>query len=130
MAKRQQRHIPPLEWTAGLVSLFIVLGTIGYLVFEALQPRHDAPVLSVSILEMRESHGSFVVDVEIRNNSRAAAADVHVAGMTPSADGRALPAQARVDYVPGFSTRRASLVFGVDPGANVDVRVVGYARPD
>jgi uncharacterized protein (TIGR02588 family) len=129
MAKRRQRDIPPLEWVAAIVSLVIVLGTIGYLLFEAFQPGSDAPTLTVTVVDVRQSVGSFAVDVEVHNGSRAAAADVHLAGFARSPDGREAHAQARVDYVPGFSKRSASLVFASDPGARPDVRIVGYSRP-
>jgi uncharacterized protein (TIGR02588 family) len=129
MAKRRQREIPPLEWAAGLVSLVIVLGTIGYLVFEVFQPGPDAPTLTVTVVQVRQSGGSFAVDVQIENKSRGAAADVHVAGLARSADGRESHAEARVDYVAGFSRRSASLVFAFDPGDRLDVRVIGYSTP-
>jgi uncharacterized protein (TIGR02588 family) len=123
MAKRRPRRIPPAEWMATLISLGIVLATIGFLMFEAFQPGPLEPALTVDVLQVRESAGSFVVDVEVKNASRGAAADVHLAGMSETRP------QARVDYVPGFSSRRASLVFAFDPGNNAEVRIVGYSQP-
>jgi uncharacterized protein (TIGR02588 family) len=130
MARRRPRQVPLVEWVAGLVSAVILLGTIGYLVYATLQPGSDEPILTVTVVQTRESDGSFVVDVEVRNRSRGAAADVHIAGRVRSVDSFEAHGEARVDYVPGFSTRRASLVFGVDPGGHgAVVRIVGYSRP-
>ncbi len=114
---------------ATLISLGIVLATIGFLMFEAFQPGPLEPALTVDVLQVRESAGSFVVDVEVKNASRGAAADVHLAGMSETRDGPGTRPQARVDYVPGFSSRRASLVFAFDPGNNAEVRIVGYSQP-
>jgi uncharacterized protein (TIGR02588 family) len=129
MARHRQRQVPLVERVAGLVSAAIVLGTIGYLLYATLQPGPDEPILAVTVVQTRESDGSFVVDVEVRNRGRGAAADVHIAGRVRSVDGPEAHGEARVDYVPGFSTRRASLVFGVDRGGHPVVRIVGYSRP-
>ena len=129
MAKRRQRQIPPAEWIASLIGGAIVLGTIGFLAFEAFQRGDQEPALTVSVVQVRETAGSFVVDVEVHNRSRAAAADVHLAGSARTTDGGQVQAQAMLDYVPGFSSRRASLVFESDPGRAPAVRIAGYARP-
>ncbi len=129
MGKPRQRKTPALEWIAGVMGVVIVLGTLGYLVFAALQPGSDAPELTVTVTGVRESAGSFVVDVEVRNRSRQAAADVHLAGMTAANEGHAAHPRARLDYVPGLSTRTASLIFDLNPGRDADVRVVGYSVP-
>jgi uncharacterized protein (TIGR02588 family) len=129
MAKRP-RQVPLVEWVIGAVSAAIFVGTIGFLLYEVLQPGPDAPQLTVTVLRVHESNGSYVVDVSVRNSSRAAAADVHIAGVVPSQGGGSVRGEARIDYVPGLSTRRATLVFsGVDPGKDPPVQVVGYTRP-
>ena len=129
MARRRQRPIPAAEWTATLIGAAIVLGTIGFLAFEAFRRGDRDPALTVSVVQVRESAGSFVVDVEVRNRSRVAAADVHLAGSPGTAGEPQTPAHARLDYIPGFSSRRASLVFDADPGRAPVVRIIGYARP-
>ena len=71
------RKIPPVEWIVGSISALIVLGTIVYLGFED-GPGHlgrpDAETAQVR--EVRAIGATFVVDVEVRNQSRAAAAEV------------------------------------------------------
>src|SRR5687767_5064897 len=129
MATRRQRSIPRVEWAAGIVSLLIVLGTVGYLAYEGLVPGPDAPSLSVTVMRVRESDGSFVVDVAVRNSGRSAASDVHLAATARSPQADEARAQARLDYVPGLSTRHASFVFAFDPGKQAEVRVIGYAEP-
>jgi uncharacterized protein (TIGR02588 family) len=128
MASRRQRQVPPVEWIASLIGGAIVLATVSFLAFETFRHGGQEPVLTVFVLQIREMSGSFVVDVEVRNSSRGAAADVHLAGSGAAADNQ-IQAQARIDYVPGFSRRRASLVFDSDPGRAPAVRIVGYARP-
>lgn len=129
MSPRRTRTIPPIEWITGIISALIVIGTLGYLAFEAVQFKSDEPMLNAHVLEVRAVGPTFVVDAEVRNQSRAAAAEVQVACEARSPDGRERNGHATVDFVPGFSTRRVSLVFDVDPGKAPDVRIVGYSRP-
>ena len=129
MARRTRRQIPTAEWVTGLIGAAIFLGTVGFLAFEALQQGDREAVLSVRVVRVRETNRSFIVDVEVRNEARGAAADVHLVGDVRTADGQQTQAYARLDYVPGFSTRGASLVFESDPGKAPSVRVIGYSRP-
>jgi uncharacterized protein (TIGR02588 family) len=129
MPPRETRKIPPIEWITGIISALMVLGTLGYLAFDAVQVTADEPMLSAHVLQVRTVGPTFVVDVEIRNQSRAPAAEVQIAGMARAPDGKERDARAAIDYVPGFSTRRVSLVFDVDPGQRPDARIVGYSRP-
>ena len=121
--------MPAAEWIASLVGGAIVLATIGFLAFEAYQRDDREPALTVSVIQIHQASGAFVVDVEVRNGSRSAAADVHLAGHDRAADGQRIQAQARLDYVPGFSKRRASLVFQSDPGRSPAIQIIGYAQP-
>ena len=129
MARRRKGAVPAIEWIGAGIGLLIVLGTIGYLTFETFSGHAKEAILGVTVMSIREHAGSFAVDVEVRNAGRGAAADVHVAGSSRASDGREARAQARLDYVPGLSTRRATLIFPFDPGAHPDVRVSGYAKP-
>lgn len=122
-------RIPLVELVAGTIGLLIVLGTVGYLAFDTLRGGPQEPVLAVAILQVRQVEGAFAVDVEIRNGGRAAAADVHVAAVPGPGQPEGLRAQARIDYVPGQSAARATLLFAADPGPAPDVHVVGYSAP-
>ena len=128
MAARR-RKVPTIEWIAGSISALIVVGTIVYLGFEAIQGTSDGPLLSAQVQQIRAIGRTFVVEVEVRNESRAAAAEVQIAGEARSPDGTKREGTATVDFVPGFSSRHVSLVFDFDPGRNPDLRVVGYVTP-
>jgi uncharacterized protein (TIGR02588 family) len=129
MARRGHRQTPAAERIASLLGGAIVLTTICFLGYEAVQRGDGAPALTVSVIQIRETTGSFVVDIEVRNDSRSAAADVHLAGHDRTADGQQIQARASLDYVAGFSSRRASLVFQSDPGRNPVIGIIGYSRP-
>ena len=121
--------MPLAERVASALGAMIVLGTIGFLTVETIRRGDQEPALTASVVQIREAPEGFVVTVEVHNESRGAAADVQLAGIDRGSDeGRPQPV-ARLDYVPGFSTRRASLVFAVHPGSAPQVHIVGYTRP-
>ena len=125
MGTRRRRKMPTAERIATLFGAAIVAATLGFLTFETFRRGEQEPVLSASVVHVRETPGGFVVDVDVRNESRGAAVDVHLSG----GDARQPQAQARVDYLPGFSSRRVTFVFDSNPGKAPIVRVTGYARP-
>ena len=129
MARRRHGDIPLAEWIGGMIGALIVLGTIGYLAIETFRPDASDTILTATVVRVREQAGSFAVDVEVRNAGRAAAAGVDHAGRARSADGRDARADARLDYVPGRSTRHVTLMFPFNPGHAPEVHVVGYRRP-
>lgn len=117
------------ERAASALGAAIVLGTIGFLGLETIRRGDDELALTVSVVQIREEAAGFVVDVEVRNQSRGAAAGVQLAGSDRGSDGRQLHSGVTLDYVPGLSSRRASLVFAVHPGSAPAVRIIGYTRP-
>jgi uncharacterized protein (TIGR02588 family) len=129
MARRRKGAIPTVEWIGGAMGVAIVLATVAYLTFETIRDRANEAILGVSVVRVREQGGSFAVEVAVHNSGRAAAADVHIAAPAASIEGHHPPPQARIDYVPGLSTRYATLVFSSNPGERPHVRVVGYSKP-
>ena len=122
--------MPAIEWITGLAGLAIVLGTLGFIGYEALRGGPDAPALDVVVEHSSEEPNGFVVVVRVRNENRQAAAEVLLEGVVRLADGRERRSQARLDYVAGLSTRRATLLFPAAPaGGTVEVRILGYTTP-
>jgi uncharacterized protein (TIGR02588 family) len=121
--------MPAVERVATSLGAAIVLVTLGILGFEALQNGNEEPALTVTVIQVREANALFVVDVEVRNESRSAAADVHVAAPDRTPAGQQVQAVATLDYVPGFSSRRATLVLQSDPAEKPMISVIGYTRP-
>ena len=129
MARRRRDHVPAIEWIGGAIGALIVLSTIAYLAVATFRGGANETILTVTVVRVREQPGAFAVDIEVRNAGRAAAADVQIGGVGSAANvAEALP-RARIDYVPGLSTRRATLVFPFNPGERPAVRVLGYTKP-
>jgi uncharacterized protein (TIGR02588 family) len=127
---RKKDGVPAIEWVTGVCGLAIVLGTIGFIAYEAFRGTPGEPRLEVAIETSRATASGFSVTVLVRNASRRAAADVVVEGILRSRDTGVQTSEVRLDYVPGLSTRRATLVFQAPAAENdVSVRIVGYTTP-
>jgi uncharacterized protein (TIGR02588 family) len=119
-----------LEWISGGVGLLITLGTLAFLASRAFTSPEVTPQLTAEIDRIVPGGGGFTVEITVRNGSQATAAEVQIEG-TLVEEGRELrKSVATLDYVPGHSARRASLVFDVPAAQNaLSVRVVGYREP-
>lgn len=113
-----------------MVGLAIVLGTLGFIGYEEFRPGPDEPRLEVLVETSQMTATGLVATVLVRNTSRQAAAEVLVEGVIRAPGGGEQRSEVRLDYVPGLSTRRVSLVFAASPGdSGVAVRILGYTTP-
>jgi len=129
--KTRARHdVPMIEWITGAVASAIVLGMLAFIGYEAVFGDGAPPALRVTVAGTRSSPGGFAAEVTVANESSQAAANVLVEGVVRGADGTEIRSDATVDHVPGFSSRRATLLFP-GPYANeaVRVRVRGFTAP-
>jgi uncharacterized protein (TIGR02588 family) len=122
--------VAAIEWVTGGIGLFIVVSTLAFIGYEALRGDSGQPGLEVSVDTTHKEPSGFSVTVVVRNASRRAAAEVVVEGVLRPKNGHEQRSQVRLDYVPGLSERRATLVFGSPPSdGGVAVRILGYTTP-
>lgn len=129
MSTNRRRHIPLVEKAAVGISAVLVFATVGYLAYESLRGTAEEPVLTVEIAQVNQRPDAVAVVVEVRNGSSRTAADVQIVGSDPSSDGQGNEAHASLDYVPGRSTRRVTLMFAPPPASPPRIRVAGYTTP-
>jgi uncharacterized protein (TIGR02588 family) len=126
---RKKNGVPTIEWVTGVIGLAIVVGSLGFIGYEAFRDGPVDPQLEAVVERSGRSGAGFTCTVVVRNHSRQAAAEVLVEGVIRSRDGE-VRSEVRLDYVPGLSSRRATLVFPHPPGEDaVAVRIVGYTTP-
>lgn len=118
------------EWlVAGLGALF-VLAVLGYLAWYRLAHPETPPKLVAEVASVTEDAGFHYVEVTARNDGFSTAAGVLLLGELVQ-DGRPVEeSEAEIDYLPGHSRRRVTLIFARDPAAHgLVLRFKGYARP-
>ena len=88
------------------------------------------PALRVTVAGTRSSPGGFAADVVVDNEAPQAAANVLVEGIARGPDGDEVRSDATLDYVPGLSSRRATLLFPAPFSRDaLRVRVRGFTIP-
>ncbi|HEX2643681.1 MAG TPA: hypothetical protein VHU81_11875 [Thermoanaerobaculia bacterium] len=128
MKKPAGKH--PLEWAVFGVSLALVLGLVGFLLYDAATCASAPPELVVRLGRAVPSGGGYAVPVEVRNQGDETAEGVHVEVALELPGQEAERADLDIAFVPRQSRRRAWVTFPVDPAAGrLTGRVLGYEVP-
>lgn len=122
---------PLWEKLAGLVGLLLVVGVLGYLVYEGVRPRSEAAIVT-AVESITPQAGGYLVTFTASNTGRQTAASVLVEGALYDAAG-AEPvesAEMTFDYLPDQSDRSGALVFERDPRQyDLRLQVKGFMDP-
>jgi uncharacterized protein (TIGR02588 family) len=122
--------MPTLEWIAGALGFILVAATLVFIGFESYQGERDGPDLHAEVDTVSRGSGGYEVSVIVRNAGRTAARGVIVEGLSNDERGRESRVQAELDYVPGLSEERATLIFPDPPHrASIGVRIVSFTTP-
>ena len=105
------------EWVTMGVSVVLVLGTAGYLVYLGL--RADPPLVPVEVNVMidraENKDGRYVVPIEVRNRGRRTVKNLEVRLTQLSADGRQVSSEITIDYLGEGATAKAYVYLNRDP---------------
>lgn len=125
----EEEHSGTLEKIISISSLILILGITGYLAWESIQD-NTPPALDVTLAEPRQQGEFVAIVVAVQNSDDDTAKAVQVRGEAPGADGKPAEAEATMDWLPGQSKRRVTLLFPTDANVSqADVKVVGYEEP-
>lgn len=124
-----------LEWTVFVLSLVLVLGTLGFLAYDAVTQGHDAARLEVRLGPMRETGAKaarlYVVPVTVSNKGDRTAEGVLVEVAIEKNKREIERAEVEIAYVPRRSQAEAHVVFSRNPRNTGELksRVLGYQEP-
>lgn len=118
-----------LEWIVFGLSLAILIGVIGVLVYQAVHVRDDPPLLSVTMEDPVRGHGQVRIPLLLFNKGDRPAIEVQVE-VSGTIDGEKITSSVHFDYIPRHAKRAGWVTF---PGElvppDVSARVPGYADP-
>jgi uncharacterized protein (TIGR02588 family) len=119
-----------LEWIVAAVSALLVLGVIGFLVYDGVVSPKTPPDVRVEVDSIQQAGPGFLVILRARNNGHNTAADVIIEGELMADSGRVEASETTIDYVPAGGEQRAGLYFTRDPRSlKLRVRAHGYRDP-
>ncbi len=120
-----------LEWSVFAVGLVLVLGTLGYLVYDALTMGSEPPVIEIRLEPTVERAGNYIIPVSIKNNGDQTAEGIHIEVQLIQ-QGRELErSEFVVAFLPRQATREGWVTFKTNPATaeQITARVLGYEKP-
>lgn len=120
-----------LEWSVFALSLMLVIGTLGYLVWAALNQSDEPAQLAVRLGEPQQRRNQFVVPVTVSNGGDRTAEGVAIEVVLEDNGNEVETSEFEVAFVPRHSVREGEVVFKQDPRRNGKLtgRVLGYETP-
>jgi uncharacterized protein (TIGR02588 family) len=124
------KRTPVAEWVAAGLGLVMLLGVIGYSVWEGMADDAGPPSLSVAVEPVTKTAQGFTMPVAVRNASAATAGQVLVRGVLEQGGAVIEERTATFAYVPGRGEAKGGLVFSRDPrGYELKLTAEGYEEP-
>lgn len=129
-ASPQPQNPSRLEWLVAALSLVLVLGTVGFLFYQALFGETTPPDISLQVVAIVPSSGGYLVTVQAQNRGGETAAELVVEGELLSAGETLETSELTFEFVPAHSSREGGLFFRHDPaGGRLELRAKSYREP-
>ena len=118
------------EWIVAAVSAALVLGVLGFLIYDGVRSPSTPPDITIEIDSVQQAGPGYLVLFRARNRGRSTAAEVVVEGELEADTGKVETSETTIDYVPAGGQQRAGLFFTRDPGRlRLKLRAHGYREP-
>lgn len=118
------------EWVVAALSAVLVLGSMGFLLWEALTERASPPAITVQVDSIVNTGSGYVVEFRAHNRGQTTGAGVVIEGELLADTGSVETSSVTLDYVPSESSRGGGLFFSHDPARyRLRIRPKGYDRP-
>ena len=120
----------PAEWIVAIASAALVLGVLGFLIYDGMRSPRTPPELTVEVDSIQTAGPGYLVLFRARNVGRTTAAGVSVEGELEADTGRVETSETTIDYVPAEGEQRGGLYFRQDPRRlRLKLRAHGYREP-
>ena len=128
--KRSRVEKNRLEWIVFALGIVLVLGTVGFLVWDAALGEDSPPELTVTLGRPEPRGEGWAVPVTVRNHGGETAEGARVVVTLELPDGGKEEAEYDVAFVPRGSRREGWVHFLHPPGTGrLTGRVSGYEKP-
>lgn len=117
-------------WAIGLLGLLLVLGSIGFALYEAIAGDSSPPDVRVEVIEILPAQDGFLVEFRVINEGGRTAAGLTVEGELRNGTDILEASDTTVEYVPSHSERQGGLFFTLNPSDyELQIRAKGYETP-
>ena len=117
------------EWTVFGLSAVLLVGVIGFLIYESTAIGDAPPDIHVQIGTPQPRAGYFAVPIEASNKGDHTAEGVHIEVVLRTG-GKEETADFDIQFLPRRGSREAWVTFKDDPAkGTLEARVLGYEKP-
>jgi uncharacterized protein (TIGR02588 family) len=135
--QREDAHQPPpgaatskWEWVSAGLGLVLVLGTVGYIGYNALTSQPFPPVVTVEHAGTVPTSGGYVVKFRARNSGPSTASGLAISGELVEGSTVVEKSEVVLDYLPSHGEQQGGLIFQTDPaGLDLRLEAKGYLDP-
>jgi uncharacterized protein (TIGR02588 family) len=118
------------QWVIGIASTLLVLGLLGFVVYEALSGTDLPPLVTLRVERVLSAPGGYIVEVAAFNEGGTTASALMIEGTLKQDTMTVETSTATISYVPAETEREAGLFFTQDPRRyKLELRPKGYDRP-
>jgi uncharacterized protein (TIGR02588 family) len=105
------------EWVSLGISILLIVGTAGYLIYQMFLPRSPYLRLTVKplIAEVRQQGKQYILPVEVSNNGRRTIRELTVEVKQETPEGQQSTREIKIDYLGEKSRQKAYLTLEQDP---------------
>lgn len=128
--EQKSKKTPVLEWLVAAVGLVLVVGTIGFMMYEAFTSQNTPPNFTTKIERINAADAGYIVIFKLVNTGDQTASGVNVEGELKNGGESVEKSGATFDYAPSKSEVEGGLFFKNDPKQfQMEIRAEGYAKP-
>ncbi len=126
----RSEHIPLWEWVTAAIGAVLVIGAIGFMLYQAVAGDDSPPDITIRVDTILPVQNGYLVKIRTTNRGGSTAAGVTVEGELHGDTGTIETSGTTVDYVPPRSERSGGLFFTQDPHRyRLELRAKGYQQP-
>ena len=120
-----------LEWIVFVLSLILVLFTLGYIVYDGATLGETPPNIELQLGQPQPQSDRFIVPVTAKNRGDETAETVQIEVTLNSDCREEETAEFEIAFLPRHSTRRGWVTFQTDPRTveQMEARVLGFEKP-
>ncbi len=120
-----------LEWIVFAISLVLVVGTLGYLIYDGANTGSSPPSFAFQLGQPQPQQNYFVVPVSVTNQGDETAEGVLVEVTLENNGTEQETAEFEIAFLPRQSTREGWVTFKTDPRTveQISARVMGFEKP-
>jgi uncharacterized protein (TIGR02588 family) len=123
-------HAPLWMWGIGVLGLVLILGSIGFVLYEAVAGDSSPPDVKVQVEAILPTQNGFLVEFRLINEGGTTAAGLTVEGELQNGAEIVESSDTTIEYLPSHSERKGGLFFTLDPRRyQLQLRAKGYETP-